>query len=177
MLVLALASSLVVHTTTFLYFLVIPVNAHLFANDSRPLRALPSFSQPMTEHGLTTSHTFRFALALSDAPLAYQRHSYTHASAQNPALLLVIPLASETARIQTGHYQTTCALVLLTLTRLLTHCLPPSFWWITRTVPPLASRPSNSIFTSTVCIPFADMLFSHVRSADSEQVQVQSSSF
>ncbi|KAJ6473912.1 hypothetical protein C8R45DRAFT_1096331 [Mycena sanguinolenta] len=57
MLVLALASSLVVHTITFLYFLVIPVNAHLFANDSRPLRALPSFSQPMTEH---------------DAPLAYQ---------------------------------------------------------------------------------------------------------
>ncbi|KAJ6476833.1 hypothetical protein C8R45DRAFT_1157901 [Mycena sanguinolenta] len=71
MLAHALVSSLVVHAFAFLAFLVVPVAAHLLANDSCPLRTLPSFSQPMTEHGLTTSYTFRFALALSDALLAY----------------------------------------------------------------------------------------------------------
>ncbi|KAJ6495228.1 hypothetical protein C8R45DRAFT_1212081 [Mycena sanguinolenta] len=51
MLAHALVSSLVVHAFAFLSFLVVPVAAHLFANGTRPpIRALPPFSQPMTEH-------------------------------------------------------------------------------------------------------------------------------
>ncbi|KAJ6503834.1 hypothetical protein C8R45DRAFT_1091601 [Mycena sanguinolenta] len=98
MLAHALVSSLVVHAFAFLSFLVVPVAAHLFANDSRPLRTLPSFSQPMTEHGMTTSHTFRFAVALGVASLIYSAralrraacvslHIYLHTHA--PALDLI----------------------------------------------------------------------------------------
>ncbi|KAJ7927221.1 hypothetical protein B0H13DRAFT_2312827 [Mycena leptocephala] len=66
MLAPALVSSPVVHAFAFLYFLVVPVAAHRLANETRPhLRAFTSSSQPMTEHGMTNSHTYH-------APLAYQ---------------------------------------------------------------------------------------------------------
>ncbi|KAJ6496208.1 hypothetical protein C8R45DRAFT_1094460 [Mycena sanguinolenta] len=80
MLAHTLVSSFVVHTFAFLAFLVVPVAAHLLANDSRPLRTLPSFSQPMTEHGMTHSHTFRFAVALGVACLIYSARALRRAA-------------------------------------------------------------------------------------------------
>ncbi|KAJ7856965.1 hypothetical protein B0H14DRAFT_3448168 [Mycena olivaceomarginata] len=59
------ASSLTVHVTAFVYFLVVPVAAHRFANKSRPhLHAFAPSSQPSTEHGF-------IQLALSDGLHVY----------------------------------------------------------------------------------------------------------
>jgi hypothetical protein len=65
MLAPALFSSLVVHALALLYFFAVPVAARRLANNTCPhLRASASSSQPMTEHGMTNSHTYHIAVAL-----------------------------------------------------------------------------------------------------------------